>query len=71
MKLAIAVHLDGSQAQVAAAAFDAWDALEPTKTYLSHIPPRQNSCRPDKSKTGGGDEGREWLGTDKHSRTRL
>lgn len=37
MKLAIAVHLDGSQAQVAAAAFDAWDAPEPTKTYLSHI----------------------------------
>lgn len=35
------------------------------------VPPRQNSCRPDKSKTGGGDEGREWLGTDKHSRTRL
>ena len=26
------------------------DLLEP--------PPRQNSCRPDKSRTGGGDEGR-------------
>jgi deoxyribonuclease V len=37
MKLAIAVHLDGSQAQVAAVAFDAWDSPEPTKTYLSHI----------------------------------
>lgn len=37
MKLAIAVHLDGSQAQVAAVAFDAWDSPEAAKTYLSHI----------------------------------
>ncbi len=44
-------------------------------TQTLHCPPapptRQNSCRPDKSKNGGGDEGREWLDTDKHSRTRL
>lgn len=37
MKLAIAVHLDGSQAQVAAVAFDAWDAPEPAKTWVSRI----------------------------------
>lgn len=51
-------------------------AAKPHHAYLfanrrANRPPRQNSCRPDKSKTGGGDEGREWLGTDKHSRTRL
>lgn len=37
MKLAIAVHINGAQAQAAAVAFDAWDSPEPTKTYLSHI----------------------------------
>ncbi|MCE4555292.1 endonuclease V [Pelomonas cellulosilytica] len=37
MKLAIAVHLAGSQAQVAAIAFDAWDSPEATNTYLSPI----------------------------------
>ncbi|HEY0955327.1 MAG TPA: endonuclease V [Roseateles sp.] len=37
MKLAIAVHLDGAQAQVAAVAFEAWDSPEATKTYLTHI----------------------------------
>ncbi len=37
MKLAIAVHLSGAQAQAAAVAFDAWDSPEATKTYLSHI----------------------------------
>lgn len=37
MKLAIAVHINGAQAQAAAVAFDAWDASEATKTYLSHI----------------------------------
>jgi deoxyribonuclease V len=37
MKLAIAVHLDGTQAQVAAVTFDAWDSPEATQTYLTHI----------------------------------
>jgi len=37
MKLAIAIHLDGAQARVAAVAFDAWDAPEAEKTYLSQI----------------------------------
>lgn len=37
MKLAIAVHFDGAQAQAAAVAFDAWDAPEAARTYLSRI----------------------------------
>ncbi|MDR7332055.1 endonuclease V [Roseateles asaccharophilus] len=37
MKLAVAVHFDAAQAQVAAIAFETWDSPEPTKTYLSHI----------------------------------
>jgi deoxyribonuclease V len=37
MKLAIAVHFDGTQAQAAAVAFDAWDAPEAAQTYLSRI----------------------------------
>jgi deoxyribonuclease V len=37
MKLALAVHLDGTQAQAAAVAFDAWDAPEPLKTFVSRI----------------------------------
>lgn len=37
MKLAIAVHVDGTQAQAAAVAFDAWDAPEASRTYLSRI----------------------------------
>ncbi len=37
MKLAVAVHIDGAQAQVAAVAFEAWDAPEAAKTYLSPI----------------------------------
>jgi len=37
MKLAVAVHFEGAQATVAAAAFDAWDAAEPMKTYVSPI----------------------------------
>ena len=37
MKLAIAVHIDGTQAQAAAIAFEAWDAPEATHTYLSQI----------------------------------
>lgn len=37
MKLIVAVHFDGAQANAAAAAFDAWDAAEATKTYVSRI----------------------------------
>ena len=37
MKLAIAVHFDGGQAQAAAVAFEAWDSPEAAKTYQSHI----------------------------------
>lgn len=37
MKLVAAVHLDGTQATAAAVAFDAWDAAEATKTYVSRI----------------------------------
>lgn len=39
MKLAIAVHLDGARAQVAAVEFDAWDSPEAAKTYLTSIAP--------------------------------
>ncbi|MFN3304790.1 MAG: endonuclease V [Roseateles sp.] len=45
MKLAIAVHLDGSQAQVAAVAFDAWDAPEATQTYLTRSPQIEKPAR--------------------------
>jgi deoxyribonuclease V len=37
MKLVVAVHFDGTQAQAAAAAFDAWDCAEATQTYVSRI----------------------------------
>lgn len=37
MKLALAVHLDGTQAQAAAVAFEAWDAPGPVKTFVSRI----------------------------------
>ena len=37
MKLVVAVHFAGTQANAAAAAFDAWDAAEATKTYVSRI----------------------------------
>ncbi|WP_431261655.1 endonuclease V [Roseateles chitinivorans] len=37
MKLIVAVHWDGAQANAAAVAFDAWDAAEATKTYFSRI----------------------------------
>lgn len=37
MKLAVAVHFDGTQAQAAAVAFEAWDAPEATKTHVSLI----------------------------------
>lgn len=37
MKLIVAVHFDGAQANAAAALFDAWDAAEPIKTFVSRI----------------------------------
>ncbi len=37
MKLAVAVAIDGAQAQAAAVAFDTWDSPEATKTFLTHI----------------------------------
>ena len=37
MKLVVAVHIEGTQANAAAAAFDAWDVAEPIKTYVSPI----------------------------------
>jgi deoxyribonuclease V len=37
MKLAITVHFDGSQARVAAVAFDAWDASEATRSFVTHV----------------------------------
>jgi quinohemoprotein ethanol dehydrogenase len=50
----------------------AWDTAHVAAgdTGMS-APPRQNSCRPDRTKNpGGGDEGRQWLDTDKHSKTK-
>lgn len=37
MKLVVAVHFDGAQANAAAATFDDWEAAEATKTYVSRI----------------------------------
>jgi len=37
MKFIVAVHFDGAQATAAAVAFEAWDAAEATKTYVSRI----------------------------------
>lgn len=37
MKLAVAVLFDSTQARAAAVAFDAWDAAEATKTFVSRI----------------------------------
>jgi deoxyribonuclease V len=37
MKLAVNVHFDGTQANAAAVAFDAWDAAEAARTYVSRI----------------------------------
>ncbi|HEY1399039.1 endonuclease V [Roseateles sp.] len=37
MKFIVAVHVDGAQATAAAVAFEAWDAAEATKTYVSRI----------------------------------
>lgn len=39
MKLIVTVHFEGTQATVAAAACDDWDAAEATKTYVSRIAP--------------------------------
>jgi hypothetical protein len=40
--------------------------------YGAYVDPlRQNSCRPNRTKTlGGGDERQKWLDTDKHSKTK-
>lgn len=45
MKLIVAVHFDGAQATAAAVAFDAWDAAEATKTYVSHIADVEKAVR--------------------------
>ena len=45
MKLVVAVHFDGAQANAAAVAFDAWDAAEATKTYVSRIAQVEKSAR--------------------------
>ena len=45
MKLVVAVHFDGAQANAAAVAFDAWDAAEPLKTYVSPIAPVEKAVR--------------------------
>lgn len=45
MKLAVAVHFDGTQAHAAAVAFDAWDAAEAAKTYVSRIAHVENVPR--------------------------
>jgi deoxyribonuclease V len=45
MKLVLAVHFDGTQAHAAAVAFDAWDAAEATKTYVSHIANVEKAAR--------------------------
>lgn len=37
MKLAIAIHREGGGAWVAAAAFDAWEASEPTRTFTTRV----------------------------------
>jgi deoxyribonuclease V len=45
MKLAIAVHFDATQARAVAVAFDAWDAPEAEKTYLTHIAQVEKAAR--------------------------
>jgi deoxyribonuclease V len=45
MKLIVAVHFDGAQANAAAVAFDAWDAAEATKTYVSRIAHVEKAAR--------------------------
>jgi len=37
VKLAVAVHFDGGEAQAVAVAFEAWDALEPTRSFRTRI----------------------------------
>ncbi len=45
MKLALAVHIDGAQANAAAVAFDAWDSPEATKAYLTHVAHVEKAAR--------------------------
>ncbi|MGQ3055508.1 MAG: endonuclease V [Roseateles sp.] len=45
MKLAVAVHFDGAQANAAAVAFDAWDAAEATKMHVSRIAHVETAAR--------------------------
>lgn len=45
MKLAITVHVDGTQARAAAVAFDARDAPEPIKTFVTSIAPLPKPAR--------------------------
>ena len=45
MKLAITVHFDGPQARAAAVAFDAWDAAEPTRSFVTHIAQMEKPAR--------------------------
>lgn len=45
MKFIVAVHIEGAQAHAAAVAFEAWDAAEATKTYLTHIPQIEKPVR--------------------------
>ncbi len=45
MKLAVDVHFEGDQVRVAAVAFEAWDAPEPEKTYVSCLPALEKPAR--------------------------
>lgn len=45
MKLAMAVHFDGTQATAAGVAFDAWEGGEATKTYVSRIAQVEKAVR--------------------------
>jgi deoxyribonuclease V len=45
MKLAITVHVDGPQARAAAVAFDAWDAPEATRSFVTHIAQMEKPAR--------------------------
>lgn len=45
MKLIVAVHVEGTQANAAAVAFDAWEDAEATKTYVSRMPQLEKAVR--------------------------
>jgi deoxyribonuclease V len=45
LKLAITVHVDGTQARAAAVAFDAWDAPEPIRSFVTSIAPLPKPAR--------------------------